>query len=225
MKKTVLISGISSGIGYSLGNVFNNHQFKVIGLGRRDNTELQENIEYYKCDVSQSIEIENLFNNKIPNSRIDCLINNAGVTSFKPFIENNLDDINSIIDTNLKGAIHLIQSVLPQMIKNNSGTIINIISVAAKKIFQQSSIYSASKAGLEMFSKVLREELRENNIKIINVYPGATATEIWPKDALEKFGNRMMSHESVAEVIYNLYNSPKDVCSEEIVLRPITGDL
>jgi short-subunit dehydrogenase len=111
------------------------------------------------------------------------------------------------------------------MIENKSGTIINILSVAAKKIFTNSSIYAASKAGLELFSKVLREEVRELNIRIINIYPGATSTEIWPENAIDKFSDKMMSPEKLANFIYDIYANTSDLSPEEVVVRPITGDL
>ena len=88
---------------------------------------------------------------------------------------------------NLLGSIYTTKAVLPEMIKRKSGTIINILSVAAKTVFTNSSIYTASKSGLEAFGKVLREEVREYNIRVINIFPGATATEIWSKEALDKF--------------------------------------
>ncbi len=97
--------------------------------------------------------------------------------------------------------------------RNKSGTIINILSVAAKKIFTNSSIYAASKAGLEIFSKVLREEVRENNIRIINIYPGATSTEIWPENAINKFSDKMMTPEKLADFIYDIYSNSSDIIS------------
>ena len=111
------------------------------------------------------------------------------------------------------------------MIKKKKGTIINILSVASKKIFTQSSVYSASKAGLEMYMNILREEVRKYNIRIINIFPGATKTAIWPDEMLEQFGKRMMLPEDIAALIFSLYNSNNSVVPEEIVLRPIKGDL
>ena len=151
------------------------------------------------------------------NFNIECLVNNAGITSFKPFIENSIEDIDKIVKTNLNGSIYTIKSVLPEMIENKSGTIINILSVAAKKIFTNSSIYAASKAGLELFSKVLREEVREHNIRIINIYPGATSTEIWPVNAIDKYSDKMMSPEKLADFIYDIYANTSDLSPEEIV--------
>ncbi|MCW8849036.1 MAG: SDR family oxidoreductase, partial [Melioribacteraceae bacterium] len=183
------------------------------------------NFRYIENDVSNFDQVAAISKEIQENYSLECLINNAGITSFKPFIENSIEDIDKIIKTNLNGSIYTIKSVLPQMIENQSGTIINILSVAAKKIFTNSSIYAASKAGLELFSKVLREEIREHNIRIINIYPGATSTEIWPENAIDKFSDKMMSPEKLAKFIFDIYSNSSDISPEEIVIRPITGDL
>jgi 3-hydroxy acid dehydrogenase / malonic semialdehyde reductase len=232
-KNVVWITGASAGIGKALSIKFVNSGHRVIGSGRRSEIiddlgrkfQNSGNLKYYKNDVSNSEDVSNLVELIQRDYQINCLINNAGVTSFKPFVDNNLEDIENIIDINLKGPIYAIKSVLPQMIANKSGTIINILSVAAKKVFTSSSIYAASKAGLEAFSKVIREELREYNIKVINIYPGATSTDIWPENAIEKFSNKMMTPEKLADFVFDIYSNSKFLSPEEIVVRPITGDL
>lgn len=229
----VWITGASAGIGKSLSIKFAENNFHVFGSARRksavSNFELglndSDKFEYVENDVSNYEQVSKLSKEIQQSYNLECLINNAGVTSFKPFIENSVEEIDKIIKTNLNGSIYTIKSVLPQMMENKSGTIINILSVAAKKIFTNSSIYASSKAGLEIFSKVLREELREYNIRIINVYPGATSTEIWPESAIEKFYDKMMSPEKLANFIYNIYANSADLTPEEVVIRPITGDL
>lgn len=233
MTEVIWITGASSGIGKALTVKFANENHKVIGSARR--VELVKEIKKIvknpanilpkKNNISNYVEVENLVKEIQTDSQIKCLINNAGITSFKPFIENSIEDIEEIIDTNLKGAIYAIKSVLPQMIKNNNGIIINILSVAAVKIFNNSSIYAASKAGLEAFSKVIREELRENNVRLINIYPGATATDIWPGQALDKYLDNMMSPSNLANLVYDAYRNSQNLSLEELVVRPITGDL
>jgi NADP-dependent 3-hydroxy acid dehydrogenase YdfG len=111
------------------------------------------------------------------------------------------------------------------MISRNSGTIINILSVVTQKLFTNSSAYSASKSGLMAYSKVLREEVRNKNIRVLNVYPGATKTSIWPNNVLEKYSHRMITPEEIAKVVYQIYIQKSNVVTEEILLRPIQGDL
>jgi short-subunit dehydrogenase len=223
----------SSGIGKSLAIKFANNNHLVIGSARRENAASEikkqidnpENFKYFVNDISDPKSV-NSISVKIQNEYyIDCLINNAGITSFKPFVENKESEIESIIDTNLKGPIYAIKSVLPEMINKQSGIIINILSVAAKKVFTNSSLYSATKSGLESFSKALREELREHNIKIINVYPGATSTEIWPESTIQDLSDKMMNADNLANLIFDLYSNSSYLSPEEIVVRPISGDL
>ncbi|MCB9259367.1 MAG: SDR family NAD(P)-dependent oxidoreductase [Ignavibacteriales bacterium] len=233
MNKTdaIWITGASSGIGKSLAIKFSENNYKVIGTARRIenindlNSSNSLNVVSYKNDISKIEEISQFYSEIKKNYSITCLINNAGITSFKPFKDNTVNEIESIIDTNLKGSIYSVKTVLPEMIVRKSGLIINILSVAANTVFTNSSIYAASKAGLAAFAKVLREELREYNIPVINIYPGATSTEIWPEKTIEKFSHRMMNSTKLADLIFDIYKNSTNLSPEEIVVRPITGDL
>ena len=111
------------------------------------------------------------------------------------------------------------------MIERQSGTIINILSVVTQKVFTSSSAYTASKSGLLGYTKVLREEVRDKNIRIINVLPGATATEIWPNEVIRKNSDSMMDAEKIAKLVFKLYSERSNMVIEEIILRPLKGDL
>ena len=232
-KNAVWITGASSGIGKSLSIKFAENNFNVIASARRiksiqqtitENNFTSEFIPLQN-DVSNYADLTKKINELQENYHISCLINNAGITSFKPFVENTKEEIDQIINVNLLGSIYTTQIVLPEMIKNNNGTIINILSVAAKTVFTNSSIYASSKAGLDYFAKVLREEVRSHHIRILNVFPGATSTEIWPKESLNKFSDKMMKPESLADLIFDVYKTDPSLSPEELVVRPITGDL
>jgi len=157
--------------------------------------------------------------------RIDCLINNAGVTSFKPFTELKSTDFDNIINTNLRGSFLAIKYVLPSMIKNKRGHIINILSVAATTVFTNSSLYAASKAGLLAMSDGLRKEVRHLNIKVSNVLPGATETAMWDNKTRQKHSNKMMTANEVAQIVLQIFEQPKKIMIEDITIRPIKGDL
>jgi short-subunit dehydrogenase len=232
MDNIVWITGGSSGIGKEITKKFIKNDFNVAVTSRNldkkyfdyDEQKLK-NLQLHSCDISDNQAVLKTYKNISQTGFVDCLINNAGITSFTLAKDDSVDMIKKIIDVNLLGAIYTIKSVLPAMIENKKGTIINILSVAAEKIFSKSSAYAASKAGLLAYTNVIREELREFNIKVINILPGATATPIWPSNALEKFSFRMMNPEDLAEFVFNAAVNSKNIIAEEITLRPIQGDL
>lgn len=230
----VWITGASSGIGKAIAAEFAENN-KLVAASARDKISLERlkkdqgkdknRITVFPMNITSSKEVLSTFEKINKNYDVECLINNAGSTSFKLTEENSIEEIQDIIATNLLGAVYAIKAVLPEMINNKKGTIINILSVAAESILTKSGAYAASKAGLRTFSKVLREEVREHNIRIINVLPGATRTPIWSNEALEKYGDRMMSPAELAKLIYHVYNVKSNMVVEELTIRPIKGDL
>jgi short-subunit dehydrogenase len=230
----IWITGASSGIGKAAAKEFARTGSKVFVSARRKtelerlNTELKDenlSVEIFPCNIASSANVDQTVKKILVTNKINCLINNAGITSFKLAEDNSINEIDDVIHTNLLGPIYSIKSVLPSMIKNGGGTIINILSVVTKKVFSQSSAYSASKHGLIGYTNSLREEVRKYNVRIINVVPGATQTPIWSSEMREKYGDRMMTPEEIAQVIVWLYLQKGNLVTEEIVLRPISGDL
>lgn len=233
LNENIWVTGASSGIGKSTAIMFANSGYNVFATARREEKlselvyELKEGslISQSSLDVCLKDDVFSFVEKKFATRGIDCLINNAGVTSFRKAEHTSVDDIENIIETNLLGAIYTIKAILPLMIKQNRGTIINILSVVTEKVFTQSSAYSASKAGLKAFAQVLREEVRKYNIRVINVYPAATNTDIWSEEVRSKHAERMMKASEVAESILSIYKQTGNIVTEEIVLRPIEGDL
>ncbi|MEW6703076.1 MAG: SDR family NAD(P)-dependent oxidoreductase [Bacteroidota bacterium] len=233
-KKAVWITGASSGIGKALSIEFARNGLLVLGTARRIDlleqvkVELDEFVNNFvavQLDISDYTSVDQFYKNVFQNYWVDCLINNAGITSFKPALDDSIEEVRRIVEVNLLGSIYSIKSVLPEMIERKSGTIINILSVVTQKVFTASSAYSASKSGLHAYAKVLREEVRDKNIRVINVLPGATATPIWHTAVLQKYSERMMSADKIAELIYKFYSEKSNLVSEEVVIRPIKGDL
>ena len=233
-KPGIWITGASSGIGRAAAIEFAKTGAKVFASGRRVaeleriNKELDSDkisVEVFPCNVASSTNVDQTVKKILANSKIDCLVNNAGITSFKLAEENSINEINDIINTNLLGSIYAIKAVLPQMISNGGGTIINILSVVTKKTFTKSSIYSASKMGLLGYTNSLREEVRKYNVKVINVIPGATATPIWSKEMRNQFSDRMMTSEDIARILVWAFLQKENLVTEEVLLRPIEGDL
>lgn len=156
--------------------------------------------------------------------RVDCLVNNAGVGRFKNILELTEEDYNFIMNTNLKGTFFLTQKIFAEMQARQSGHIFFITSVAAETPFEQSALYCASKFGQKGLVEVLRLYARKCNVRITNVMPGAVATPMWG-DAKETLIDKMMMPEDVATPIVDAYLQPVRTSVEEIVLRPIKGDL
>lgn len=230
----VWITGASSGIGRATAIEFAKVGAKVFASARRVaeleriNAELESDklsVEIFPCNVASYTNVDQTVKKILASGKIDCLINNAGITSFKLAEDNSINEINDVINTNLLGSIYTIKAVLPQMIANGGGSIINILSVVTKKTFTKSSAYAASKMGLLGYTNSLREEVRKYNIKVINIIPGATETPIWSKEIRSQFSERMMSSEEIARVLVWAFLQKDNVVSEEIVLRPIEGDL
>lgn len=230
----VWITGASSGIGKATAMEFARVGCKVIASSRRINgleklnTDLKKEklkIEVIPCNVASSTNVVQVAKKITANNQIICLVNNAGISTFKNAEDNSIQEIKDVINTNLMGSIFTIRQILPQMIKNREGTIINVLSVVTEKIFEQSSIYTASKMGLLGYTKVLREEVRKYNIRIINILPGATETPMWPAEIRNKKSDEMMKPEDLAQLLVWLFLQKRNMVPEEITLRPIQGDI
>lgn len=233
-KNGIWITGASSGIGRDAAKEFAKIGCKVFVSARRStelerlNKELQKeklSVDIYPCNVASSANVDQTVKKITSENQIDCLVNSAGITSFKLAEENSVNEIDDIINTNLLGAIYAIKNVLPHLIENGGGTIININSIITQKFFKNSSAYAASKMGLLGYSKVLREEVRKYNIRVIDIIPGTTETPMWSVNIRKEHSGRMMSSEDIARIIVWAYLQKNNIVSEEIVLRPIEGDL
>jgi len=234
-RPVVWITGASRGIGKELVKQFASIGCKVALSSRSEKELLKVEKEIislggiaksFRCDVANEKEIIQT-QKKIQKEfgEIEVLINNAGITVFKSVEKTSIEEFDDILSVNLRGMFLCVKSVLPPMLKKKNGWIFNILSTASTTTFKNSGAYSASKSGAMMLGKVLREELREKNIRVVNVFPGATETTMWSESSRKKYSSRMMSPESVAEVVMNIYRFPSDVVCEEIILRPMLGDI
>lgn len=234
-QKVIWITGASTGIGKEIANEFSKAGHIVVVSGRRKSRLVRIVSEIKFADREASAFVCNVMSERsiqITAKRIrekygviDVLINNAGVTVFKSFTETKSFDYDLVMGTNLRGSFLCMKSVLPMMIKNKKGHIINILSTAANTSFENSSVYAASKAGLLAMSNSLREEIRRYNIKISNILPGAVETAMWDSKSRQKYKNRMMSPNDIAKIVVSVYEQPRKVLIEDIVIRPIKGDI
>ncbi len=189
MNKTVLITGATSGFGKAMAEKFAAADYNCIITGRRENllVELANNLNRQFAvevlplvfDVQVKDSVFNIIENLPSEWRsIDVLINNAGLALGRDSFENaNLDDWETMIDTNIKGLLYVSKAVIPLMIANKGGHIINLGSIAAKEVYQGGNVYCATKQAVDAISKSMRIDLVPHRIKVTAIHPGAADTE------------------------------------------------
>lgn len=189
MAKTAVITGGSKGIGKETAVLFAKNGYNVAICARDEPslrkaadelTQINRNVFYQKCDVSKSNDVKDFVANAIKKFvSIDILVNNAGIFGLDYLADTSEKMWDDIINTNLKGMFLVTREVLPLMLKNTNGHIINISSQAGKIAFPMDTAYGASKFGVVGFSRCLAEELKETCIKVAIVYPGAVDTPLF----------------------------------------------
>ena len=184
--RTAVITGGAQGFGFDIARRFLNSGAKVIiwdndpdtlkkSVKELNNTNLTSNV----IDVSKFEEVENCTNEILKNSKIDILINNAGITGpTAPLWEYDLEKWKKIVDINLMGTFNCCKAIVPNMIKNNYGRIVNVASVAGKDGNANASAYSAGKAGAIGLTKSLGKELADKDIAVNAVTPAGAKTRI-----------------------------------------------
>lgn len=185
--KTVIVTGASKGIGFETARLFAKNKWNVVINYFHDEKSAKELCEYIKCnggnsiiikaDVSNSSEVKNMFSKTIEQFKtIDCVVNNAGIAQQKLFTDLTDEDINIMLDVNLKSQIYCCREAAKEMIKNHSGSIINVSSIYGISGGACEVHYSAAKAGVIGLTKALAQELALSNIRVNCVAPGATKT-------------------------------------------------
>ena len=184
--RTAVITGGAQGFGFDIARRFLSSGAKVIiwdndpdtlkkSVKELNNTNLTSNV----IDVSKFEEVENCTNEIVKNSKIDILINNAGITGpTAPLWEYDLEKWKKVVDINLMGTFNCCRAIVPNMIKNNYGRIVNVASVAGKDGNANASAYSAGKAGAIGLTKSLGKELADKDIAVNAVTPAGAKTRI-----------------------------------------------
>lgn len=176
--KVILVSGASSGIGRAIASYLSDKGHRVIGTSRSPQTSAVS-FEWEVLDVTSQESVEACIHRIVRKySRIDVLINNAGLGMISSLEEAPMENINRVLDTNLLGVIRVIQTVLPIMRMQNRGHIINISSIAGLMGLPYRSIYSASKFAVEGLTESLRTEVRKFGIEVCTLQPGSIVTDI-----------------------------------------------
>ncbi|MBO3464077.1 SDR family NAD(P)-dependent oxidoreductase [Aetokthonos hydrillicola Thurmond2011] len=192
--KTVLLTGASGGIGVFIARALAREKATIISVSRSQEKldEISTEVEAaggrgisIPFDISKVEELSVLVQqiNQVAGS-IDILINNAAIEKYRPFQNYSLQDIQSILTTNLVAGMELTRLLLPGMIDRNSGHIVNIASGSGKKGAPYNSIYSATKAGLIMWTDAIRQELVDTNVGVSVICPGYTKAGMFLKFGL-----------------------------------------
>ena len=231
MNKSVVISGGSQGIGKALVKKFLAEQFTVYTCSRNQSklnalsAELEsDRLHTFAADLSQKNQVLDFANWVLKQTQqIDVLVNNTGV--FMPGqIQNEEEDIlEKTIETNLYSAYHLTRALLPTFQSKKAGHIFNICSTASITAYTLGGSYCISKFALLGFTKVLREELKTQGIKVTAILPGATLTPSW--DGVELPESRFIPANDVAQAIWSAYQMSPSTVLEEILIRPQLGDI
>ena len=181
----VLVTGASRGIGKAIAQSLAKNENKVIANYNKSEEQAKllekefNNIEIYRADVSKREEVHNMIQDIIGKyGRIDVLINNAGISQEKMFSDVTDEDWNNMINTNLYSVFCTIQEVLPYMIAQKNGSIINISSIWGIVGASCESIYSVSKAGIDAITKSLAKELGPSGIRVNSIAPGIIDTDM-----------------------------------------------
>ena len=241
MNQVIIITGAGKGIGKAIALEFARATEKqngfdpVLILVSRTISDLESvatecrslgaTTDIFKIDIADIAQIESLISTTLERyGTIDCLINNAGVGRFKPLAELTEEDFDYTMATNLKGTFFLTQKIFPVMDKKRSGHIFFITSIAAEIAFKSSSIYCMSKFGQKGLVEAIRLYAKTCNVRITNVMTGAVYTPMWGElpDAMKTV---MMRPEDIATPVVSAYFMPERTSVEELVLRPVCGDI
>ena len=237
--KVIVITGASSGIGNSTAKVLASKGAKLaVGARRTDRLEkLQEEITQQggeiiisKLDVTQKADCDSLVNQAIEKwGKVDVLINNAGLMPLS-FVKNlKVEEWERMVDVNFKGVLFCTAAVLPNMLDNGTGHIINISSVAGRIVFPAGSIYCATKHAVTAFSEGLRQELSpRKNIRVTSIEPGVVETELnqtITDESLTTFLENTknmegLKPEDISNAIVFAIDAPNHVNVNEILVRP-----
>lgn len=236
MNKTALITGATSGIGKATAELLAKNKYKIILCGRRKDRletlqkELSKHTEVHTLsfDVSDKRAVaESIASLPSAFSNIDILINNAGnAHGLDPIQDGAIDDWDAMIDINIKGLLYVSKAVIPTMIHNKSGHIINIGSTAAKQVYPNGNVYCATKHAVDAINKGMKMDLNPYGIRVGAIHPGLVETEFSEvrfKGNTEKAANvykgfTPLKAEDIADIIHFVISRPYHVNISDLVV-------
>jgi len=234
-KNLILVTGASSGIGKGISRKLCNHGYKLILSSRSTNKLNTIKNEYDQmgwdshvipCDLTNQDDVKYLYEQCSKIGFVDTIISNAGLGKFSSITKMKVEEWDLQMDTNLRASFLLAKYFTEDMKNNKVGKFIFINSVAGKygHSFSNSTGYVASKYGLKGFADSLRTELREFNIKVSSIYPGAIDTNFWNSINVDFPREEMLSIEDLSETILHTIQAPNSSVIEDVVVRRTAGD-
>jgi NAD(P)-dependent dehydrogenase (short-subunit alcohol dehydrogenase family) len=232
--KVALVTGATRGIGLAFTQALASEGCNLVICGR-DTTRLKNakselnrkevRVLAQACDVRDENSVTAMLGAvRQKFRRLDILVNNAGIThAMRPVRELPSKDWNDVIATTLSGMFLVTKHALQMM--DRGSTIVNVLSISAKRVFPGQAAYNAAKHGALGFTNTLREELRAEGIRVIALLPGATETPIWETLWPEAPRKQMLRPETVAQALVHTLKFPPESTVEEIMLMPTTGVL
>ena len=236
-KKTVLITGATSGIGKSTAYRLADSKMNLIICGRRGEVldKIREDLSKLTSiitlcfDVSDNNQVKKAIEG-LPNEfkQIDILINNAGnAHGLDKIQDGNVEDWDNMIDSNVKGFLYVAKAVIPRMVQNSSGHIINIGSLAGREVYEKGNVYCATKHAVNAISKGMRIDLNKHNIKVSEINPGLVETNFskvrFKGDAIADTvyqGYKALQAEDIAEIIEFVISRPDHVNLADVLILP-----
>ena len=237
MRKKILVTGASSGFGNAIARKFAAAGNDLIITGRRAERletlaeELREkfsiNVLVKVFDVQNREQVFAALHGDPALENLDLLVNNAGLALGRDhFDQGNIDDWETMIDTNLKGLLYVTRAVLPGLISNGKGHIINIGSTAGKEAYEKGNVYCATKTAVDAISQSMRIDLLKHRIKVTVIHPGASETEFSmvrfkgdEKTAKSVYvGYKPLQAEDIADTVHYCANLPEHVCINSVVM-------
>ena len=232
---TALITGASKGIGYAIAKRLASEGIDLI-LNARNTIELESvksellevnpaiKVSCCAADLSDKDKVSILANYVTDNFQsLDILINNAGVFLSGEIQTADEGLLERMMNTNLYSAFHLTRALIPLLKSNTVSNIFNICSIAGLQPYKGGSLYCISKFAMNGFSLCLRNELKNDGVKVCTIYPGATWSDSWKGADLDE--SRIMQASDIAEAISAVLKLSPSAVIEEIVIRPQLGDL
>ncbi|MGL4452016.1 MAG: SDR family oxidoreductase [Sarcina sp.] len=234
MKKLAIITGASSGIGKATAIKLSNEGHPLLLLSRRKHLLEELNLPNTICKHVDVTDLES-FKSAILEAeekygKTDLLINNAGIMLLGDVCTQDITEWNEMIDTNVKGLLNGIHCVLNDMKTRQTGTIINISSIAGRKTFSNHSIYCATKYAVHAISESIREEVSDYNVRVSVIAPGIVETSLLKHTTNKEIKNNYIDMkktmgggieaENIADTISYIYNQPQNICIREIVIAP-----